>query len=138
MAYKWPLSRKISFKENIFYQNIIAFLPTYKSILNPCYDGNVHVYASTKELKKNAFTITNQNKNQEIGIKVTFILRIKFQKYIISKIWPCLQSLMCPFWHPVRMGKCIRMPQPKNWKGSHLRWKVKIKNKRLLYKWPSC
>ena len=33
-------------------------------------------YATTKELKKNAFTINSQNINQEIGIQVTFILYI--------------------------------------------------------------
>ena len=52
------------------------------SILYPCYDGNVHLYATTKQLEKNAFTINSQNTNQEICIQVTFSLEIKLQKYV--------------------------------------------------------
>ena len=52
------------------------------SFLNPCQDGNVHTYATTKELKKKEFKAKEQNIKQTIGIQVTLILEIKLQKYI--------------------------------------------------------
>ena len=40
------------------------------------------MYATAKELMKKVFTANSHNKNQKIGIQVTFILEIKLQKYI--------------------------------------------------------
>ena len=40
------------------------------------------MYAMAKELMKKVFTANSHNKNQKIGIQVTFILEIKLQKYI--------------------------------------------------------
>ena len=53
-----------------------CFLATYASILNPCYDGNVHTHDRNKEVNKKAFTINSQKINQEIVIQVTFIFKI--------------------------------------------------------------
>ena len=58
----------------------------YASIFNPYKDENVHSYATTKELKKKAFTINSQNLKQAIGIQVTFILETKLKKIFFSKI----------------------------------------------------
>ena len=49
---------------------------------NACQDGNLHTYAATVELKKKAFLVNIQNKKQATGIRVTFMLKIKLQKYI--------------------------------------------------------
>ena len=40
----------------------------------------MHMYATTKELKKKAFRINSQNIEQAIGILMTFISEIKLQK----------------------------------------------------------
>ena len=53
---------------------------TYASILNPCQNGNVHMYATTKEIKTMAFGINSKNIEQAFGIQVTFITEIKPQK----------------------------------------------------------
>ena len=50
------------------------------SILSSCYDGNVHTYAPTKELKKKAFKINSRNITQAIGIQVTFMTEKELQK----------------------------------------------------------
>ena len=52
------------------------------SILNLYYDGDVHTYAVDEEPRKKVLTINSQNKNQEIGIQLTFILKINPQKFI--------------------------------------------------------
>ena len=54
-------------------------LVTYASISNPGYDENMHRYATTKELKKKALRINNQNSKWAIDIQVTFISEIKLQ-----------------------------------------------------------
>ena len=38
---------------------------------NPCEDGNVHTYATNKELKKKAFTVKIRNIKEAINIQVT-------------------------------------------------------------------
>ena len=43
------------------------------SILNPCYDGTIHTYATTKEMKTMPFRINSQNIEQGFGIQLTFI-----------------------------------------------------------------
>ena len=45
---------------------------------NPCQGKNVHMYATTKELKKKAFVVNGQNIIQAtaIGIEVAFMLEI--------------------------------------------------------------
>ena len=45
----------------------------------------MHSYATTKELKKKAFTINSQNLKQAIGIQVTFILETKLKKIFLAK-----------------------------------------------------
>ena len=57
------------------------FIATNLVFLNPCYDGNLYTFATTKELKKKAFALNIQNVKQVIGIQVTFMLEIKSQKY---------------------------------------------------------
>ena len=46
----------------------------------------MHTSATTKQLKKKAFTINSKNiidySSQEIAVQVIFILEIKLQKYI--------------------------------------------------------
>ena len=59
-----------------------VFLVAYASFLKSCKDGNVHTYATTKELKKKTFTINSLNINQEISIQVTFIFDINSLKHI--------------------------------------------------------
>ena len=39
------------------------------------------MYVTAKELKKMVFGINGQNIKQAIGIQVTFILKIKLEKY---------------------------------------------------------
>ena len=73
----------------------------------------MHTSATTKQLKKKAFTINRQNiidySSEEIAVKKTFILEIKLQKYIfLSKYDHFLAS--CLFLGtPVRIRMCIRM-----------------------------
>ena len=63
------------------------FLAKYGSFLcalcvhfEPYYDGSVHIYATTKELKKKAFKINSHNIKKEIGMQVTFIMGNNLQK----------------------------------------------------------
>ena len=44
---------------------------------------------------------------------------------------------MRPFWSPVKMEICIRMPQPKNWRRRHLQLIERIWKKELAYECPS-
>ena len=67
-------------KKNIYQQKSTVISVTFGFILNPCQDGNLHTYATTKELKSKEFTLHNENIKQEIGIHLSFILEIKFQK----------------------------------------------------------
>ena len=60
-----------------------VFSAYYASILDPCLDGNMRTYATTKELTKKEFTINIENINQAIGVQVTIILELKLQKYVI-------------------------------------------------------
>ena len=49
--------------------------------MNPCEDGNVHMYGTTKEAKQKVFTIDSQNKTQEIGMYPNDLyLKYKLQK----------------------------------------------------------
>ena len=91
-----------------------GFLAIYKSVLNPCLDGNVHIYAKAKELEKKAFTINSRNMNQEIGIRVTFTLEINLSKYIFYQKLTIFYEILCTFSTPVRMGICIGKLQLKN------------------------
>ena len=50
------------------------------SILKSCYDGNMHTYVKTWELKQKPFTVNSENIKQAIAIQVTFILENKLQK----------------------------------------------------------
>ena len=54
---------------------ILKSIQNGRFILNLFYDWNIHTYVTTKEQKKKAFTINTQNKNQEIGIQLTFSRR---------------------------------------------------------------
>ena len=66
------LQKKIFFnKKTLSFRRLICF------ILNPCYDGNVHTYAPTKQMKTMAFGINSQNTVEVFGIQVTFITEIK-------------------------------------------------------------
>ena len=77
------LKKKLS--NYIFYQNLAIFSATYVSNLNPCYDGNVHPYATTQKLKKKGSALKGRNIKEATGIQVTFMLEIEIQKYIFSK-----------------------------------------------------
>ena len=50
------------------------------SIFNPSQDGNMHAYATTKELKKKPFRIHSQIIKKTIGVQVTFISEVRLQK----------------------------------------------------------
>ena len=67
-------------EEKILFNKTRLFSEIHASILKPCQDGNIHTYATTKELKKIALRINIQNIKQRVGIQVTFILEIKPQK----------------------------------------------------------
>ena len=42
----------------------------------------MHPYATSKELKQEAFTVNSQGNNQKVAIWVTFTLQIKLEKSI--------------------------------------------------------
>ena len=65
------------FQKDIFYQKNTVFSVTFAFILNPCQDGNVHTYATIKELRKMAFRKNGQNVKQAIG---TFLMEKKLEK----------------------------------------------------------
>ena len=46
---------EIKLQKYVFYQNMTSFLAAVVSFLNPCEDGNVQTYATTKELKKGIY-----------------------------------------------------------------------------------
>ena len=50
------------------------------SYLNPCQDGNVHKYATTKQLKNKEFKTKRENIKVGLGIKVAFMSEIKVHK----------------------------------------------------------
>ena len=68
-------------KTTFFKRKKLFFSASYTSILDPCHDRNMPLYATAKELKKKKFTINNQNITQENGIHVIFMLEMKHQKY---------------------------------------------------------
>ena len=49
------------------------FSATIRSFLNPYDDGNVHPYATAKELKQKAFTVKIHNIKEAINMQVTLI-----------------------------------------------------------------
>ena len=66
-------------KEHFLAKNTVFYV-TYVSILNPCYDGNGHTYATTKEMKTMEFRINNENTKQASGIQVTFMTKQNLPK----------------------------------------------------------
>ena len=78
-------------------ENVLAkydcFGGIYTFILNPCYDGNVYAYATTKELKKKAFRINSQNLKQTID----FISEIKLKNNIFQQNMTPAFSETCAF-----------------------------------------
>lgn len=48
--------------------------------LKPCYNLYMRIYATSKELKKKAFSVKCQNMKQAVSMEVTFILVNKHQK----------------------------------------------------------
>ena len=70
---------EIKLQKYIFLQNMIIFLAALRSFLNPYEDGNVHTYATTKELKQNAFTVKIHNIKEAINMQVTLISENKSQ-----------------------------------------------------------
>ena len=73
-----------------------VLLASYASILDPCYDGNMYTYATTKELKKRNYTINSQNITQE-NIHVTFMLEMKLQKYVFQQNMTMFVAANVPF-----------------------------------------
>ena len=67
-------------KKRFLVKNISDFLAIEASILSPRQDGNVHTYATTKEVKTMKFRINSQNIEQTFGIQETLITEIKPQK----------------------------------------------------------
>ena len=67
-------------KKRFLVKNISDFLAIEASILSPRQDGNVHTYATTKEVKTMKFRINSQNIKQAFGIQETLITEIKSQK----------------------------------------------------------
>ena len=58
------------------YMSIYMFM-TYMSILNLCYDGIVHTYATTKEMKTIEFRINSQIIKEKFWIQMILISEIK-------------------------------------------------------------
>ena len=61
------------------------FSASETSISSSCQDANVHMYATTYELKKKAFTTNSQNLKQAIGMQMILIFQVKFQKKIFQQ-----------------------------------------------------
>ena len=64
----------------IFHQNTTTLSATDLSIFNPCYDGIMHAFATTWELKTKTFTANSEAIKEVIGIQVTFTLEISIKK----------------------------------------------------------
>ena len=67
----------------------------------------MHTYATNEQLKKKAFTANRQNMKQAINI-------LSFKKSNFQKNITFFQLEMRPFCAPIRMEKCLRMPQYNN------------------------
>ena len=74
---------------------------TYVYILNPCYDGNAHTYATTKEMKTMAFRINSSNTKQAIGIQVTCITERRLQKELFLAKKNSLSYHLCVHFVPL-------------------------------------
>ena len=85
MTYNCSSSRKLSFKKNIFQKNMTIFSASETSISSSCQDANVHMYATTYELKKKAFATNSQNVKQAVGMQMILIFQVKFQKNIFQQ-----------------------------------------------------
>ena len=56
--------------------------------LKPCYNLHMRIHATSKELKKKAFSVKCQNMKQAVSMEVTFILVNKHQKnFFLSKYY---------------------------------------------------
>ena len=58
------------------------FLAAIVSFLNHCYDGNVHTYSKTKELKKKVFIAKWENIKQPVDIQLTFMFESRIAKFV--------------------------------------------------------
>ena len=81
-------------KEHFLVKNAVISV-TFGFILNPCQNGNVHTYATTKEMKTMAIRINSRNIKQTIGIQVTFITEKKLQKELLLAKKHCLLADLC-------------------------------------------
>ena len=77
MACKWPSSYKLSFKSIFFLANMTIFQPVM--LLSRM---GMYIRMPQDRNWKKVFAVNSQNIKQAIGIQVTFILEIEFQKYI--------------------------------------------------------
>ena len=73
---------EINLQKHVFQQNMVIFVTAIVSFSNPCQDGNVHTYATTKEMKKKAFITKREKIKQTFDIQLTFILKIKPSKVL--------------------------------------------------------
>ena len=60
---KVTFTLEIKLQQFTFWQNMTTFLVTDESFFNPSKDRNLHTSATTKQLKKNAFTINSRSIN---------------------------------------------------------------------------
>ena len=54
--------------------------------------------------------VKTQNIKHVIGIKVTFLLEIKLQKYFCLAKYDHFSVVIFPFWTSIRKGMCMQMP----------------------------
>ena len=87
--------------EKKFQKQSFVFSVTFAFILNLYQDGNVHMYATTKELKKISFKVNSRNIKQTFGKQVAIIFEIKPQKERFLAKYDCFFRNLCIHFEPL-------------------------------------
>ena len=66
------------------------------------------MYATSKELKKKAFTKNSQNIQQAVDIQLTFISEIKLQKEHFLAKYDCSFGDLCVYFEPLFGWECAK------------------------------
>ena len=88
---------EIKIQKDILKQIITTILAVDLSFLKPCYDGNIHTYGTTQNLKRTEYTLKSKNMKAATGIQFTLIQKLTCPSMFFIKMLPFSYPLLCPF-----------------------------------------
>ena len=88
---------EIKIQKDILKQIITTILAVDLSFLKPSYDGNIHTYGTTQNLKRTEHTLKSKNMKAATGIQFTLTQKLTCPSMFFIKMLPFSYPLLCPF-----------------------------------------